>query len=117
VTTGGEHEKVQGIDGHEVDARDVSERFDAALVVLVDDQRTPAALVRAAAHLSLARSRLLALAFRQFFAESEVFEALNCVFCLGDFFNIIRDDEWDFLGGFCDSVSARFNERSARSGR
>lgn len=100
MTTGSEHEKVQSVHPHQIDAGDISERLHEAIVVFVHNEGTPAPLVPTAAHLSLARPSLLALAFRQFLAEAEVFKALNGVLGFGDAFNFIGDDERDFLCRF-----------------
>jgi len=114
VATRGKTQKIQRVDTHEVNAWNVSECFDKAVVIFVHNQRTPSALIPSAAHLSLTRPRLLSLALCQFFTEAKVFKAFNSRLGFRDAFNVIGDNEWDLLCGVCDAVSAGFNKWRTR---
>lgn len=65
VTTGGELEKVEGVDRRSLNAGDVAHSKDELLAILlgvVDDERTTALSVTAAPHLTLTSTKLLGLA-------------------------------------------------------
>ena len=116
VTTGRELEEVESPDVDELNTRDVAERLDDALVLVIDDKRAAALAVTAVPELALARTELAGVGhLDNVRVRLEALEESDSLLGLGERLGLAGDDEGDLLD-LLDAVATGQDERR-ESGR